>query len=101
MQLSDWNDLGLGSAYTFGCVWEQCSECIERTTSLGNGLHFQPMAEDHDRNQRCEFPPDFNLEKAECCGERRPKGDYDRQADECHHAGLAVGKFDPCPSDED
>ena len=59
------------------------------------------MAEDHDRDQRREFPPDFDLEEAECCGERRAKGDYDRQADEGHHAGLVVGKFAPCPADED
>src|SRR5713101_9823276 len=59
------------------------------------------MAEDHDGDQRCDFPPDFNLEEAECCGERCAKGDHDRQADESHHAGLAVGKFAPSPTDED
>ena len=100
-QLRNWNGLSLGSVYTFGSVWEECGERIERATSLGNGSHFEPMAEDHDRDQRCEFPPDFNLEEAEGCGERRSKGDYDRQADEGHHAGLAVGKFAPCPANED
>jgi hypothetical protein len=59
------------------------------------------MAEDHNRDQRCEFPPNVNLEEAECCGERCPEGDYDRQADEGHHAGLAAGKFAPRPADED
>jgi hypothetical protein len=58
------------------------------------------MAEDHDRDQRCEFPPNVNLKEAECCGERCPEGDYDRQADEGHHAGRAVGKFAPRPADK-
>jgi len=29
-----------------------------------------------------------------------PKGDYDRQADEGHHAGLVIGKFAPCPANK-
>ena len=100
LQLRERNGLDLVSGYTFGRVWEQCGECVERATSLGNGSHFQPMTEDHDRNQRCQFPPDFNLEETEGCCERRSKGDDDRQADEGHHAGLAVGKFSPCPTEE-
>ena len=79
--------MNLASAYTFGSVREERGECIERATSLGNSSHFQPVAEDHDRDQRREFPPDLDLEEAECCGDRRTKGNYDRQADERHHAG--------------
>src|SRR5712671_725335 len=100
-QLREWNRLSVRTAYTFGSVREQRGEGIERAASLGNGSHFQPMAEDHDGDQRCDFPPDFNLEEPECCCERCPEGDYDRQADESHHAGLAVGKFAPCSTDED
>jgi len=58
------------------------------------------VAEDHDRNQRCEFPPDFDVEKAECSGERCTKGNCDRQADEGHHAGLVFRKLAPRPTDE-
>jgi hypothetical protein len=99
-QLRDRNGLSLVSTYTFGSVREQRGECIERASGLGNGSHFEPMAQHHDRDQRCEFPPDFNLEEAKCCGERRSKSDYDCQADERHHAGLAVGELAPCPADE-
>jgi hypothetical protein len=101
MQRREWNGLNLVSGYAFGCVWEQRRERVERATSLGNGSHFQPMAEHHGRNQRCQFPPDINLEQAESCGERRSERDYDRQADQSHHAGFVVGKFAPCPADED
>jgi hypothetical protein len=59
------------------------------------------MSEDHDRDQRCEFPPYFNLEEAEGCSEGCPEGDYDRQADEGHHSRLAVSKFAPRLADED
>jgi hypothetical protein len=99
-QLREWNSLGVRARYAFSGVREQRGECIERTASLGNGPHFQPVAEDHDRNQRRGFPPNVDFEKAECRSERSSKSDYDRQADECHHAGLVVGKFAPCPADK-
>lgn len=51
LQLSDWNGLSLGTRYTLRSVREQRGECIERATSLGNGFHLQPMAQDHDRDQ--------------------------------------------------
>ena len=100
VQGRQWNHLSLGSGYAFGGVWEECRQRIERAASLSNGFHFQPMAEDHDRNQGSQFPPDFNFEQAEGCGKRRSKCDHDGQADERHHAGFAVGKFAPCPTDE-
>ena len=100
MQLGERNSLNLRTAYTFCSVWEQRGECIERAASLGNSSHFQPVAKDHNRNQRCQFPPDFDLEKAECCGERRSKGNCDCQADEGHHAGLVVRQLAPCTTDE-
>ena len=86
--------------YPFGSVWEQRGECLERATRLRNSSHFQPMTEDHDRDQRREFPPNLNLEKTESCGKRRTKGHCDRQADEGHHAGLVVRKLAPRPTDE-
>src|ERR1035441_5901950 len=100
-QIRDWNGLRVCAVYAWGGVWKQRGESIERTTSLGNGSHFEPMSEHLDRDQRCEFPPDFNLEETKGCGERRTKGNYDRQADEGHHSGLAVGEFAPCPAEDD
>jgi hypothetical protein len=99
--LRECNHLSLCTAHTFSSVWEQRGECIECAASLRNGSHFQPMAEDHDRDQRCKFPPDFDLKEAECCSERRTKSNCDRQADEGHHAGLVVCKLAPCPTNED
>src|SRR6267143_504832 len=50
-QLREWNGLNVSAIYSLGGGWEQGGECIERTTSLGNGPHFQPVAEYHDRDQ--------------------------------------------------
>ncbi len=104
MQSGEWNDLDLVPSLVcgdaFGGVREQGGECVERATSLRDGSHFQPVAEDHDRNQSCQFPPDFNFEETEGCGERRSEGDDDGEADESHHAGLAVGKLAPCSAEE-
>jgi hypothetical protein len=58
------------------------------------------VTKQHDRNQRCYFPPDLNLEMAESRSERSSKGDYYPQADKCHHAGLVIGKFAPSSADE-
>src|SRR5262249_25160586 len=81
-------------------VRQQRGERIERATRLGNRSHFQPVAEDHDGNQRREFPPDLDLEKAKGCSQRCAKGNYDRQADKRHHARLAVRNLVPCPTYE-
>ncbi len=50
-QLREGNRLSFCAVYALSGVREQGGECIERATSLGNGPHFQPVAEDHDRDQ--------------------------------------------------
>ena len=100
-QLGEWNSLSVCALYPFSGVREQGGECVQRATSLGNGPHFQPVPEDHDRNQRRDFPPHVNLEEAECRRERCSKSDDDRQADQRHHARRVIGKLAPCPADED
>ena len=55
VQFPQWNGLNFRAVYTLGSVWEQSGECIERATSLRNGSHFEPVAKNHNRNQRCEF----------------------------------------------
>jgi hypothetical protein len=67
---------------------------------LSDGAHFQPVTENHNSDQRGEFPPDLHLEQAECSAERRPKGDENPQADECHHARLAVSYFSKCTAEK-
>jgi hypothetical protein len=66
--------------------------------SLGNRPHFQPVAQDHDRRQGCEFPPDFDLEQAESSRQRCAERNRDPQADEGHHAGLTVSNLAPRPT---
>jgi hypothetical protein len=68
-QLREWNSLGVCAHYAFSGVREQGGESIQRATSLGNGPHFRPMSEDHNRNQRCKFPPNVNLKEAKCRSE--------------------------------
>ena len=87
--------------HAFSGVRQQRRERVECATGLGDGAHFQPMTEDHDRNQRRNFPPHVNLEDAECRRERSCKGDDDCQADERHHPGGAIRKFAHCAAEED
>ena len=101
VQLLDWDGLNLGAVHALGGVGEQCRQRIERAASLEDGPHLQPVAEHHDGNQRCEFPPDVDFEQAEGRGERGRKGYDDCQADQRHHAGLAGGEFGPCAAQED
>src|SRR6266851_10468391 len=100
MQFPQWNGLNFSAVYTLGSVWEQSGECIERATSLRNGSHFEPVAENHNRNQRCELPPNVDLEQTKCRSERSSKSNNDGQADERHHAGLAVDKLSLRPAQE-
>jgi hypothetical protein len=43
----------------------------------------------------------LKLNRAECTSERGSKCSCDPEADERHHAWLVVGKFAPCPANED
>src|SRR5436190_13704525 len=48
------------------------------------------MAEQHDRNERRELPPELEIEPTETRRDRRGERDGDRHRDEQHHAGLAA-----------
>ena len=100
VQFRQWHGVNFRTGYTLSSVWKQRGECIERSSSLGNGSHFEPVAQNHYRNQRCEFPPHFDLEEAKCRSQRRTKRDDDGQTDERHHAWLMVGKLTLCPPHE-
>src|ERR1700674_3471302 len=50
-QLREWNRLSFCAPYAFSGVREQGGECVQRATSLENVSHFEPVAEDHHRNQ--------------------------------------------------
>ena len=60
---------------------------------LGDGAHLQPVAEEHDRDQRRELPPDLDVEQAERARPGGDEGDDDRQGDEGHHPGLPAGQL--------
>src|SRR4029077_5523012 len=99
LQLRERNGFGLRAPYALGSVREKRSEGGERATSLGNSPHLQPMAEEHDGDERRELPPDLDFEEANSPRERRAKGDDDCQGDERHHAGLVIDKFAPGSAD--
>src|ERR1700746_524817 len=50
-QLRKGNRFSLFALYTFSYVRQKGGEAIEGAGSLGNGSHFEPVAEEHDRNQ--------------------------------------------------
>ena len=70
-----------------------CACAIDRISSQ--------WPEQHDRDQGGQFPPDLDLEEAERAGPRGHEGDDDRQRDEGHHPGLAVGQLALGSADED
>src|SRR5262249_42036415 len=100
LQLGERHRLSVGAYYAFSCVRKQRGKRCECTAGLRNGPHLQPVSENHDRNERCELPPNIDLEEAECTCERVTKGDEDPQADGGHHPGLAVRQFAACPADK-
>ncbi len=68
---------------------------------LAEGTHLEPMAEKHDRDEQCQLPPVVQVEPTE---RRRGAGDErdsDREADEQHHAGLALLQLIPPSLQED
>ena len=77
-QFSEGDRFRFWPLYAFSGIREKSCKGIEGATGLGNGPHFKPVAEQHDRNQRREFPPNVNLEETECCSERRAKRNCDR-----------------------
>jgi len=99
-QLADGNGSDFRTVHTLRGVGQQGGKSVECTVRLRDGAHFEPVTEDHDGDQRGDFPPDLHLEQPECGGERRTEGDEDPQADERHHARFAVGQFSTCAAEK-
>ena len=57
--------VGLVAIDPLGGVRQQFRQGRERTAGLGDRAHLEPMAEEHDRDQGGQFPPDLDLEQAE------------------------------------
>ena len=73
----------------------------QRALCLRDRPHLEPVPEQHDRDEGGQLPPDLDLEEAEGAGPRGHEGDDDRQRDEGHHPGLAVGQLALGSADED
>ena len=101
LQRADRHLLGAIGNHPLGRVRQQSREGRERALCLRDRPHLEPVPEQHDRDQRGQFPPDLDLEEAERAGPRGHEGDDDRQRDEGHHPRLAVGQLALGSSDED
>src|SRR5262249_9893698 len=77
----------------YGGVRQQLRELFERTLRLGDRAHLDPVAEDHDRDERGQLPPEVYSGEAEGHREAEPERNADREGDERHHPGPAVGKL--------
>ena len=85
----------------FGGVREQRRECCQGPLRLGDRAHLQPVAEQHDRDEGRELPPDLDVEETQRPGPARHEGDGDGEGDEGHHPGLAVGQLATASAQED
>jgi hypothetical protein len=74
---------------------------IGTSSVLGDGAHLQPVAEQHDRDEGGELPPDLDVEQAQGAGPRRHEGDDDCQGDQGHHPWLAIGQLALRAADKD
>ena len=70
-----------------GLVGQQGRERGERALGLADRLHLLPVAQQHDRDQGGELPPELEVEHVEARQHRRHVGDDDRHGDEQHHPG--------------
>ncbi len=100
-QLAGRNHLSAIRDDAFRGVREQGSKGGQSALCLGDRAHLQPVAEQHDGDQGGQFPPDLHIEQAERAGPRGHECDHDRERDQGHHPGLAVGQLAFGTADED
>ena len=87
--------------HSLGGIGQQLGEGRKGAAGLGNRAHLEPVAQQHDGDQRGQLPPDLDLEQAERPGPAGHEGDDDRQADQGHHRRLPVGKLAASAPQED
>ena len=70
---------------------KQLGERGERALGLADGLHLEPVAEQHDDDEERELPPEVEIEVADAEARREARGerDRDRERDQQHHPRLA------------
>ena len=84
-----------------GRVGQQRGKGGQRAPGLGDRAHLQPVAQEHDRDQGRQLPPDLDIEEAQRPGPARHEGDADGERDEGHHPGLAVPQLADGSPEED
>ena len=74
-----------------GVVGQQRRERGQRALGLADRLHLLPVAEQHDRDQRGQLPPEVEVEQRRgVVASEADVRDRDRHRDQQHHAGRAV-----------
>ena len=77
----------------FGGIGHEFGKFIERARGLPHGTHLQPVTEQHDVDERDQFPEEAFTQIDELRRDTVNERDRDRQRDERHHAGLAFLQF--------
>src|SRR5215468_1221294 len=81
-------------------IWHQRGQFLQSRARTDDGLHLDPMTEQHDVNQSYEFPEEIVTGKT---GHRRHAVNIsggDGDADQRHHARIAVTKLLSQPIEE-
>ncbi len=91
-----------------GLIREQGGQGRQGVLGLAQGLHLLPVAQQHDRDQRSQLPPEVQVEPVEAGRQRRAVGHRDRHGDQEHHPRLAgldlgppTGQEGPAAPEED
>ena len=79
--------------YALGCAGQQSGEFAQRTGRLRNRPHLDPMAEQHDGDERGQFPPQGLSGIAEGHRETEDERHRNRQRDQRHHPGQSIAQF--------
>ena len=92
----DGRHLAVGSD-TVGLVGQEFGQRRQGTLGLADGLHLLPVAQQHDRDQCRQLPPELEVQPVEARGHRGAVGDDDRHRDEQHHPRLACPQLGHTP----
>jgi hypothetical protein len=84
----------------FRRIGHEFGKFVERARGLTHRTHLQPVTEQHDIDQRDQFPEEAFAEIDELRRDAVHERDRDRQRDERHHAGLAIFQFRDCHVEE-
>ena len=81
-------------------VGQQLGQRRERAPGLADRAHLLPVAEQHDRDQGGELPPELQVEPLEARREGCAVRDDDRHRDQQHHSGLTRLHFGDATGEE-